>query len=349
VRDWKSWIRKLGYPEKPRAERRIPTGFAARRSGNSASKPAIVSDISTSGLHLLTEERWPVGDLIPLTIHVDGVSADDSEPEIAVQARVARHVEDGIGLSFVQPEGMDPILWEVLLRNAVVMTEPKDILYTLRMLRTVLFLSRLCHVEAHQAILLFGGELDPLRTNQAMEVAHLAEKLLASEPGADKMRAHPAIVASIIKYGSWAQDDLTKQLWVGLLASSCTEGRFDDSNSECVDMLVNLTPSQGVVFVAACNRALELMAARQYDPSTRINLTPEQMIRLTGMYDVTRIAVDMAYLFNAGIIDRNFDFTSYLPTESFDITPTPLGMKLYVICRGHRIKVDSPFVEPQSA
>jgi hypothetical protein len=348
VHDWKSWIRKLGYPEKPRAERRVPSGFAARRSGNSASKSAIVSDISTTGLHLLTGDRWPVGDLIPLTIHVDGVSQDDSEPEIAVQARVARHVEDGMGLSFVLPEGMDPSLWEVLLRNAVVMTNPNDILHTLRMLRTTLFLSRLCHNEAHQAILLFGGELDPVRTNQAMEIAHQAEMLLASEPGADKMRAHPAIVAGIMKYGSWAHDDLTRQLWVGLLASSCTEGRFDDSNSVYVDMLVNLTPSQGVILVAACNRALELMARPQYHPSTRITLMPEQMIRLTGMYDVSRIAVDMAYLFNAGIIDRNFDFTSYLPTESFDLTPAPLGLKLYEVCQGHRIKVDSPFVEPSS-
>ena len=166
--DWRTWIKKLGYVEKPRAERRIPSGFAALRRDNPASKPATIRDISSTGLHILTEERWPVGDLIPLTIEVEGLAEDHSEPRIEMQARVARHTADGIGLSFVLPQGLDPNLWDVLLRNAVVLTGPKEILHTLRVLRTILFLCRLCHGEAHEAILLLGGELDKQRTENAM-------------------------------------------------------------------------------------------------------------------------------------------------------------------------------------
>jgi hypothetical protein len=338
---WKTWIRKLGYPVKPRAERRIPSGFAARRRNNSASKPATIRDISSTGLHLLTEERWPLGELIPLTVEVERFLENRSEPQFAVQARVVRHVEDGIGLSFVLPAGLDPNLWEVLLRNAVVLTDPKDILYTLRMLRTVLFLCQLCHAEAHQAILLLGGELDQPRTENAMEIAHSAEKLLASEPDAERMRAHPHLVASILKNGSWA-DDLTRQLWAGLLATSCTAEGTDESNSVFVDLLVNVTHTQSRIFVAACIKALELMSGTEYPPSTRIILTPEQMIRLTGMYDASRIATDIAYLFNSGIIEKNFDFSSYLPLESFDITPARLGLELFERCKGHCIKPNLP-------
>jgi hypothetical protein len=61
------------------------------------------------------------------------------------------------------------------------------------------------------------------------------------------------------------------------------------------------------------------------------------MTQLTGIYDPARIAVETAYLFNPGLIEKVFDFTSYLPTEKFDITPSRLGLELYKRCKGERI------------
>jgi hypothetical protein len=67
------------------------------------------------------------------------------------------------------------------------------------------------------------------------------------------------------------------------------------------------------------------------------------MIQITGMYDVPRIATDVAYLFNFGILDKVFDFTSYLPMESFDLTPSRLGLELFERCKGHRVDRGLPF------
>jgi hypothetical protein len=346
--EWKTWIRKLGYPIKPRAERRIPPGFAARRRDDPANRSATVLDISSSGLHLRTDERWPIDELIPLTVEVERVSGDSSGPRIAVQARVVRHADEGIALSFVLPEGIDPNLWDVLLRNAVVLTDPKDILYTLKMLQTVLFLCRICRAEARPAILALGAELDQPRVEKAMEVAHGAERLLASDPDADRMRAHPPLVASIMKSGSWA-DDLTKELWAGLLATSCTVEGTDQSNSPFVELLVNVTHTQCRIFVAACMKALQLAAAAEPPASTRIIVTPEQMIQLTGVYDVTRIGRDVAYIFNLGIIEKNFNFTSYLPVETIDLTPSPLGLELFERCKGSFITANLPLDLSKSA
>jgi hypothetical protein len=340
LNQWKTWVKRLGYLEKPRAERRIPSGFSATRRYNSAAKPATIRDISSTGLHILTEDRWTPGELVPLTVQVERSWEDPSEPKIEVQARVVRHADDGIGLSFVLPEGLDPNLWDVLLRNAVVLRDPNEILRTLRVLRTTLFLCRLCHAEAHDAILLLGGELDHPRTEKAMEIALGAEMLLALEPNAERMRAHPPLVTSILKHGSWA-DDFTKHLWAGLLATSCTLDGMDESNIPFAELLVNVTHAQSRIFVAACIKALELNGGTESPPATRIILTPKQMIRLTAMYDLTRIATDVAYLFTSEIIEKNFDFTSYLPTESFDITPTRLGLELYRRCKAERMKHDS--------
>jgi hypothetical protein len=342
---WKSWIRRLGYPEKPRAERRIPSGFSARLRNQPDSKPLIIRNISSSGLYLMTEERWPIGRLVPLTVQVEGAPEYSSDPQFRVPARVIRHGEDGMGLTFVLPAGLDPNLWDVMLRNTVVLTQPKDIAFTFRMLETILFLCRLCHAEGHEAILLLGGELDDTRTENAMEIVNGAEKLLDAEPDGEKMRAHPQLVVSLLKFGSWAHDDLTKQLWAGLLVSSCSPEGTDESNQVFVDLLVNVTTSQCHIFFDACRTALASMAGAEGRNLSPIVLTPDEMIRLTGMHDISRIATDMAYLFNSGLIERNFDFTSYLPMDNFDITPSGHGLELYRLCKGDRIEQPLPLGE----
>jgi hypothetical protein len=97
VSQWKSWIRRLGHPETPRAERRIPLGLTAWQTDDSASNPSTIKNISPTALYLHTEERWPVDELIPLTIELEDLPESRAEDRIRVQARVVRHGEDGIG------------------------------------------------------------------------------------------------------------------------------------------------------------------------------------------------------------------------------------------------------------
>src|SRR5580692_12938298 len=113
MNQWKSWIQKLGHPEKPRAERRIPSGLLALQTGNPASQPSIIKNISSSGLYLLTKERWPLDELIPLTIEQQDLPGNRADERIQMQVRVARHGEDGMGLAFLLPDGLDRELWEV--------------------------------------------------------------------------------------------------------------------------------------------------------------------------------------------------------------------------------------------
>jgi hypothetical protein len=172
-----------------------------------------------------------------------------------------------------------------------------------------------------------------------MEIAYGAERLLAAGPDAEKMRAHPPLVLSILKHGSWA-DELTRQLWVGLLATSCSVDGKDESNSEFAELLVNVTRSQCRVFLSGCRKILEAQRETGGGSSTRVMVTPEQMIRLTDMYDMARNATDVAHLFITGIVEKNFDFSSYVVTESIDITPSKLGLELYERGKGDCVKPD---------
>jgi hypothetical protein len=347
VTQWKSWIRRLGHPEKPRAGRRTPLGLTAWQT-NSPAKPSTIKNISPTGLYLLTKERWPVDALISLTIKLEGLPESQTEDGFQVQARVVRHGEDGIGLLFVLPAGLDPDLWEVLVDNATTLTDPNVLVYTLRLLQTSLFLCRLCHEGANQALQLLGGELDKPRTEIAMEIALGAEKLLASEPDADKMRAHPQIVANILQYGSWAPNDLTKQLWIGLFVTSCHANTIDESSRDIFDLLVTVTPVQGLILVTACRKMTKRGPESGNVSSARVIYTTQEMSRLTGIYDPVRLGVEITRLFDAGLIEKEFVYTSYAPAERFDLTPTLLGLKLYERCKAHRIQPRSPLEESES-
>jgi hypothetical protein len=216
------------------------------------------------------------------------------------------------------------------------------------LLRTNLFLCRLCHEEANQPIQLLGGELDKPRTEIAMEIALGAEKLLSSEPGADKMRAHPQIVANILQYGSWTQDDLTRQLWIGLFVTSCHANALDKSSRDIFDLLVTVSPVQGLILVTACKKLTERGPETGNVSSARVIYTSQEMSRLTGIYDPIKLGVEITRLFDAGLIEKAYVYTSYAPVESFDITPSRLGLKLYERCKADRIQPHSPLEESES-
>lgn len=347
--DLKRKAQKLGVMQKPRAERRTASGLAASYGLDPTFTHAGIKNISATGIYLFTEKRLRTGELITLTLEEEGQPENSSELQISVHARVARQGEDGIGLSFVLPPGLDTNLWGVLVRNIVVLTDQAQIAQMFRTLRTILFLCRICQSGAEEAIILLGGQLDSNHAETVVEIALGAENQLASEPDASNMRAHPKMVANILKEGSWSLDEVTTQLWAGLLASSCAADEPDDSNQVFVNLLIHMTPKQAKIFVHGCERTLDPEPGGEKSPSASIVLNTEEMATLTGQHDHTRNANDVANLFYLGMIQKLFDFTSYHDIESFDITPSSLGLELFKHCHGDRGKIEPRLVEAASA
>ncbi len=343
--DLKQELRKLGKSQRPRAERQTATGLAACYGLDPTFTPAAIKDISSTGIYLRTEKRLPTGELITLLLQELGEPENSAELHISVQARIARQGEDGLGLSFVLPTGMHPELWAFFMRNIVTLKDQSQVAELFRTLRTVFFLCRLCQAEAEQAIRLVLGELPEDRAATLVKIALGAENLLAAEPHAENMRAHPKLVANILSDGSWVPDEVVVQLWTGLLATSCSVEAPDDSNQILADLLDHLTPVQAKIFVHACERALGSAPGPEQSHPGPVILSPREMIDLTGIHDHFRNATDLAYLFNLGLVQKVFDFTSYHDVESFDITPASLGLELYKRCHGCREKLEPPLVE----
>ena len=66
-----------------------------------------IRDISSSGLYVVTEERWYPGTLVLMTLQRNDLGEEMAERSIAVQSRAVRWGPDGVGLQFVLPDEED--------------------------------------------------------------------------------------------------------------------------------------------------------------------------------------------------------------------------------------------------
>lgn len=330
----------------PRAERWPVKGLTALYGLDFPDTPAPIKNISSTGIFLDTvlDEALPLGEFFTLAIEIDGASVSSSEPLLTIQARAVRQDETGVGFAFVPPSGLDPKLWEVFVRGLAVLTDPVQVAHVFRTLRTVLFLCRLCPSGAEEAILLLDGHLDRDRALAVFEFASSVENRLLADPDADRFRAHPKLVANLLRESAWAPDELTTELWKGLFISSCSVDEPDDSNQIFVDLLIHVTAHQARILNHACGRILSSARTPGGPASGSVILSADEMVRLNGVSDLGRNATDLAHLFNLGLIKNLFDFTSYREIDRFDITPSLLGLELYRHCQGERGKVDPHLV-----
>jgi hypothetical protein len=104
----KNWLKRWWSPD-PRtapdlrdAPRESLPGLAAYYWTGAAPKGHNVKNISSSGLYVVTEERWYPGTLILMTLQVAGNGKEEGfEHSIAVHSRAVRWGNDGVGLQFI--------------------------------------------------------------------------------------------------------------------------------------------------------------------------------------------------------------------------------------------------------
>src|SRR5260370_7169724 len=65
-------------------------------------------DISSTGLYLLTEERWYPGTVVMISLQRADAADTDLDRSIRVKAKVVRLGKDGVGLELIMPEKPPP-------------------------------------------------------------------------------------------------------------------------------------------------------------------------------------------------------------------------------------------------
>jgi PilZ domain len=104
----KKLFERLTTKERRRAERLAAPRLGAYYWTNAAPKEHGIRDISSTGLYLLTEERWYPGTLVMMTLQKKGEIEGEADASIAVQSKAVRWGSDGVGLQFVLSDTKDP-------------------------------------------------------------------------------------------------------------------------------------------------------------------------------------------------------------------------------------------------
>jgi hypothetical protein len=101
VRPPRNWLERWWSPD-PRKAPRVPSpGLAAYYWTGAAPKARDIKDISSTGLYVVTEERWYPGTLVLMTLQRTGDTEQSAERAISVHSRAVRWGDDGVGLQFI--------------------------------------------------------------------------------------------------------------------------------------------------------------------------------------------------------------------------------------------------------
>ena len=337
MRSLKSWFVKQSPPDRRSAERVLSPWLMAYDWSGPEKKKHDIRDISTSGVYLLTQERWPQGELVSISLRRKDQPEESSAPGVPVQVKAVRWGQDGVGFSFVEAKDFNLGIGESPLANNGDHKEPEEVRRRLRMAKASAFVDRICPSISGEVKVLLRDRLSTLRIGNALEIALRAESMLGSGPDADRKRAHPQLVMRILEAGSWTDQDGILQLWTGLFVGSCTDKGDDETNLKFINLLSDLASEHALIFSFACARATKVVLESGVVSSLPLICTMAELMKVTGMHVTQRIELDIDQLSVFGVLLKRVKASSYSSLNmDVDITPSSLGLELYARCHGHR-------------
>ena len=337
--------------ERRKAERHSSSNLAAFHWDDNTHKSSAIGNISLTGVYLLTQERFPIGQPVSLTLqHMDQPDNTPAhriaplartarlsrgpENPITVQANAIRWDDNGVGLSWDLPVAVRTCLLENQSKRAAGAREPEDVLVEFQRAQAIAFLRRICPTDAGIGSTLFNGNLSSVRVAHALEIVLDAESRIKSEQDGDKKTAVADIVLRILQDGSWSEDEELRKLWSGLLATSCTVAGNDSSNLVFVNLLSQLRPVHvrllGAAFTRATNAALDGGSISSRPES----FSAAELIKISGLHDVVGVEREIGFLCDLSLITEPRS-TSFSRGNQIEISPTSLGLRMYSRCSGH--------------
>jgi len=100
-RSWLSRLFRRGPVEPRKASREPMDGLVAHFFTGGNPQAHEIRDVSSTGLYVVTTERWYIGTVIRMTLSKPDIGQHPSERSITINARSVRWGNDGVGLEFV--------------------------------------------------------------------------------------------------------------------------------------------------------------------------------------------------------------------------------------------------------
>lgn len=317
-----------------RAERRECPALAAVHWDGPTPRQDLIANISSSGVYVLTTQKWMPGELVSVTLQRRGTLEGSSRRRATVQAKAIRRDRDGVALSFLLPRGAEVRLWERGFRSGS-QTQPEDVVREFRMAAALAFIGRISPEAVERVRTLLRSGLSSHRVEAAIEIALHAEELLALQPGNCGGRVDADVVLRILEDGSWAEVEWIQHYWSGLLASSCMDEAGSPADFLCPRLLSQLTTMQARIFAAACDGASKAVDGNGALFARRLTRSADELARISGTHDRVHIERDVLHLAELGLLEPVVTWRFFAVIEQAQVTPTALGLRLYARCHGH--------------
>ena len=331
------WLYPALYDQNRRgSERRPSPGLVAYEFSGNNPRMHEVDNISSTGIYLRTNGRWEPGARVSLILQRSGPLEENLQQRIEFEAGAVRAGGDGVGMTFVLPGGLDLQLWESPERKGIYEAQPDGVVRELRMARALAFLRRICPPAAEEIKEMLHKSLSSVRVSNIVEIAFKTERLLAHEPNASMMVAHPDLTVRILEHGSWVDVEWIQELWAGLLATSCTFEGQDESNLVFINLLSRMAPLPTQILTAACAKATQAMSESGSVSPYLLAFSAEEMAKITRSNNLTKIYRSITELSELGLLEKGPRLSSQVDPETAKAKPTHLGLQMYARCNGQR-------------
>lgn len=194
------------------------------------------------------------------------------------------------------------------------------------------FLSRICLPAAEEFGLLLRDKVRYWRAQNIASMTKSADERFHKLAIPDTSHAHPRVVAKILEEGSWNDDAGIREMWAGLLASSCTSDGQDDSNLLFIRLLAQLSRIQARLLNYGCEMAGKQVSKAGLLMPKELQVSLVQLRAITHEDDIHRLDREMDHLRSLELIQGGFPYPS--ASTDADITPTALALHMYARCQG---------------
>ena len=341
----KTWLDQPVMPRTGRAERREVPGLVAYHLEDSIALPDCVSNISATGMYLLTSTRWVLGSSVDLTLQRQGQPEEYAENRVQLRATPVRWGSDGVGLSFMHSKGTMVHLWDDNARKNTddEPIQPVDVVREFRVARAEAFLKRICPSLGDRASRALRNDVGSFRTESVIEIVLRADDAMTATGDTGRKLIHPEVLRHILENGSWAEIDWARGLWSNLLIASCSAAGTDRGSLNFAMLMSQMNVTQTRLFNWVGNEAARRMADSGSAEPEPVACGPDQLKRVTGIGDLVRVEREVERLAELGLVTAQPRATYFDQEDDLILRPTRLGMEFYARSRGQREFVPAMF------
>lgn len=337
---------KAGLSER-RKDGRIPArGLDVSYSSGLEHRRVKIKDISATGIYLLTQDQLPLGTSVQLVLQKRGLRDRNSHREVRLQARCVRQGEDGIGLTFVD-EPARAADWSKSMAIAAELHARSHPVRLFRSTKALAFLMRITPGSETQFLQLIAG-ISGEQAERMLDILVQTEELLSSRNSEPTSAVSPNLLLRILDYGSKAHGENVQQCWAGLLASCCVDSGQDEDIGRLVILLSKLDRDHVAILAAGCAKAMRTGWQSGFVFSSPLLSSADEVRTLCGIRNPVAVERNLNHLSQFGLMETTVRPLGCAQLEQVNITPTPLGLKLYARCRGEADLPDA-FEAPSTA